>query len=627
MNYSVSFLDGKDGCSICRDLASNFAGNNGIIEPVAVFFNKKFRITDEDEKSSDTCIFHCEKENSIWIENFEEYQEYKRRKEEALKKGEIFNEKSPAIWNKDLVNKFWERIRAYRFAVDYYNGVPSELKHIEEENRELIKFYVDQLKKLGNKGNYYDFKKFIFPPFSNLFKSHALIKKVMNTESEPQYFLASSENFWFKGEEYCFKNNVTFENAKFLEIAYFEKVLFEGDAYFNKETKFLEETYFYKSKFFKEAKFSSDIFQKKADFSSTQFHLKVDFNSVCFCHEVDFSKAEFYQDVDFSNSLLSIRNDFSFVKFLGNGIFRFVLFKGETYFDKVIFEKNVFFEKCIFKNYFFAQISGKTNIFALCLLQINPEARIEIRNLTTKKLFISDLTNYAKNFSFFNLKILSNGKKPSLEIKNSILNKMHFINSDFSEGKIDIEDSSLIDCEFINVNWGKFIEERFCSELFSKKNRPDKARDIFRQLKYAHDTQKDYINANGFYSLEMRAREKSLKENINEGILGEKFLLSIFKWVSNFGQSWLRPLVLLIFSVFFMIYLHTIFSLKGKRDFMIFLTNVSKNIPKTFNYILSFKIDFMTGNPIVDTITIFLKLFALFLIYQIGLAIRRKVRR
>ena len=152
MGWRVVYLDGKEGrpfveCDTCKEIGRN------VIEPAVIFvpiwkYNKYERKKKEAEKrfvelkqresflrdnfqkifkeemdnlkrNKKFCIFHCEKENEIWMENVEEYRQWKERRDKALREGKDFNEEIEIIWNKDLVDEFWRRVRAYRFAVDY----------------------------------------------------------------------------------------------------------------------------------------------------------------------------------------------------------------------------------------------------------------------------------------------------------------------------------------------------------------------------------------------------------------------------------------------------------------------------------------------------------------------------
>jgi len=171
--------------------------------------------------------------------------------------------------------------------------------------------------------------------------------------------------------------------------------------------------------------------------------------------------------------------------------------------------------------------------------------------------------NKVKNFS----KITSS----KVTLKRVFLKNTNFINCDFSQAQqIEIEDSDLTEVKFINVNWGEISEKRICKDLFEKD--PLKAREVYRQLKYALDKQADYITANQFYALEMKAYERFLHKKLfgnlrYHGTFIEdlKFLLKILcipkisskekyeflifkthKLISEFGLSWTRPLKLLL---------------------------------------------------------------------------------
>jgi hypothetical protein len=78
-------------------------------------------------------------------------------------------------------------------------------------------------------------------------------------------------------------------------------------------------------------------------------------------------------------------------------------------------------------------------------------------------------------------------------------------------------------------------------------------------LKLALDSQKDYINANKFYALEMRAYEKQLKEEgCTKDNWQDRIVFTFHKWISNFGISYIRPLIILMLITNLMVYLSLI---------------------------------------------------------------------
>jgi len=245
---------------------------------------------------------------------------------------------------------------------------------------------------------------------------------------------------------------------------------------------------------------------------------------------------------------------------------------------------------------------------------------------------------------FFDLKLISKNKEASnkkdekesnLEIKNSILNNMKFINCDFSEAEgIEIENSSLTRVEFINVDWGKITEKR----IYSDPKKPEKARDVYRQIKLALDNQKDYINANAFYALEMRAYEKVLKQKSWKSHFQEKLVFIIHKISSNFGQSWIKPLLWIVFFTILMsLYFHREeidFSLIFKNGTLnyslIFYSIISaiENFFKTLNVFRIFRnVNDFTDLPLYYTLNSLYTILIAFLTYQVIVAIRRRVKR
>ncbi len=564
MGYKVIFLDGLDGrpfvqCEVCKKIKRN------VIEPIAIFVKEEdFERIDKQLKnlpknkvdevvgkliketnkllaqSEARCIFHCEKENEVWIENIEEYQKYQQRQKKAIAKEQPFNEDSPAKWRENLVDTFWERIRAYRFAVDYADELTDEARKILEENEEikknkdLLKFYLEKCKEKkcydfsrvnflffsDKEKKYHDFKQIIFPYFQKEINFNWRDLKNIEVfeekkENKTEYYLKylKNLNFWYKNEIKNFKAKTNFS-----------KIQFSGEANFFR-TQFLGRADFWEAQFLGEVSFKEAQFSGEVSFSRVQFSSGVNFYSTQFSCRVFFGGAQF-----------SDRTHFSRTQFSGEANFYRSQFSGEANFFRAQFENRIYF--------FFEGVNKQIDF---SFIQCNPDVHIEIRNLKTERLIINNFTNYAKELLFFDLELLLSEKndEPNLEIKNSILNKMRFINCDFSKGKkIKIEDSSIASCEFVNVKWGKISEERICPELFE--NKPSKAQDIYRQLKLAHDNQKDFIHGGDFYALEMRAYDKYLDSLSWLGNFKDKIIFKISKFASNFAQDWLKPVVWIV---------------------------------------------------------------------------------
>jgi hypothetical protein len=319
LSYSVIYLDGTNGlpfkeCEVCKKIKRN------VIEPVAIFvpkekekeYKEKFKNLSDNNlqkelesiykntkwyknnyKNFATCIFHCEKENEIWMENFNEgYEEYAKRRDEAINKNEPFDENFGIKWNEFLVEEFWKRIRAYRFAIDYielwekanknWNKFLEELKNIKfvplkyelEKNKDLFLFNFKYLSNFYN----YNFEKFIFPEFimSNFYSSYKISNKYKDKILQSNNILSDNCNFFFAREKIEFKKNVNFNYAKFYDVTEFSNI------------SFLNELNFTWSKFFKGAYFNKITFQKSVQFSRAEFYKWVSFSSAKFLSNANF---------------------------------------------------------------------------------------------------------------------------------------------------------------------------------------------------------------------------------------------------------------------------------------------------------------------------------------------------
>jgi len=250
LSYSVIYLENHK-CKFCKEIGRN------VIEPVAVFvpegeeekweselekldseqleqrLKEVYRNVKWYKKESanfKTCIFHCEKENEIWIENYnDEYEKYAKRFYETIKERKPFNEKFEIKWNKNLVNEFWKRIRAYRFAVNYkekwdeFEGtevekwkqlkhqLPKETQNEIEKDKYLI---LANLKDLKEDEIFYNFKNFIFPEFQDY--------NLLNLQEEKEiYIVPRTLNFFYSHDELNFKYKIDFTEVKFHGLVIF----------------------------------------------------------------------------------------------------------------------------------------------------------------------------------------------------------------------------------------------------------------------------------------------------------------------------------------------------------------------------------------------------------------------
>jgi len=151
----------------------------------------------------------------------------------------------------------------------------------------------------------------------------------------------------------------------------------------------------------------------------------------------------------------------------------------------------------------------------------NKDSKLHLKNLELTNLTLSNSSQEWSEAIFENIIIPKGGK---LKLENIDLQKAKFVDCDFSECEIEISNSvSFKDTLFNSVNWGDI------SEIEAK-------RDIFRQLKFSNDSQGNFIEANNFYSEEMRRYEKENKS------FSDDIIFKLNKYISNFGQNYFLPI-------------------------------------------------------------------------------------
>lgn len=85
-------------------------------------------------------------------------------------------------------------------------------------------------------------------------------------------------------------------------------------------------------------------------------------------------------------------------------------------------------------------------------------------------------------------------------------------------------------------------------------NEINATKDIFRQLKFVNDKQGNHIEANNFYAMEMKKHKEDISLEPLKGNRQEKFIFWINEKMSNFGQNYIKP-ILIIFALALIYYL------------------------------------------------------------------------
>jgi len=152
-------------------------------------------------------------------------------------------------------------------------------------------------------------------------------------------------------------------------------------------------------------------------------------------------------------------------------------------------------------------------------------------------------------------------------------------------------------------------------------------RETFRIIKHSFDKVGNIIEANKYFAYEMKKEREntSIKDDLNK-----KIMLNLNYWISNFGQSWIRPLILILIVAIF----HTllIYGMDSKifqvinpsnpiYDFLKWIVDFSNDLAKN---ILPFKKPLIEGKEFISLV--FLVIYST-LIYNFIVAVKRITKR
>jgi hypothetical protein len=318
----------------------------------------------------------------------------------------------------------------------------------------------------------------------------------------------------------------------------------------------------------------------------------------------------------------------------------------------------------------FLELGGKDTwqIKSLSLLDENEIKRIQISNTIAHKLSFSylaattELFNCSVNSIVFtkvrndkNLKLLNckalriSNKKSHFIVTESNLGKAEFFQFDFaSYSEVNIINSILIECLFVNTTWSNnittffgdqmdnYLKDRIINKnrlntLFTKKviyketkqQLKDK-REVFKQIKYALSKQGDQINEQMFHAFEMNTYNRVLEWKSKS--ISTKIILYLSSITSQYGQSLLRPILFLIIANSILItlltsYYHNNFILLSEFSTHAIISNIS-----TFLWFSNpfHKADSLEGIPLIIDISV--RIISSYSIYNIIRATRRFIK-
>lgn len=209
--------------------------------------------------------------------------------------------------------------------------------------------------------------------------------------------------------------------------------------------------------------------------------------------------------------------------------------------------------------------------------------------------------------------------------------KLHFKEVDFWDSIFNnstiwefyLNWSNISNMSLNNLNFETYsLWNNYYSETLNNIN----LKDNYRQLKFVMDKNGNYTEANKFFAKEMEYYGKSLDWKNNKF---EKFIFEFQKIISDFWNSWIRPLVFLSIVILLKT-LKDIFNYKDKIQYIIQTLNNPFEI--LWDFLNKYAQNFLVFHEIykdwwiwfIDTV---LNIIAVILIYHIIIAFKRTTKR
>lgn len=354
---------------------------------------------------------------------------------------------------------------------------------------------------------------------------------------------------------------------------------------------------------FKDCNFEGDINLNNIDFKKTVFHLSQPLENV----SMNNIKERFNKVKDsFKFKNIKIKKCTFDSSFKLNGF-------GEEYLEKLECYKCEFDKDWL-------------EVSSLEVIDTEFNSKFELKNRVIKNLDFNN-SNVSKIFDMYESKIEKAHFKKNIfydfagfenvvfGIKNKPINtyvaKFEYTTFEsFSNFRNTIFYSGL---DFKNTNRDK--EPNFLNSYINSDNTD---RETFRIVKHSFDNVGNKIEANKFYSKEMNAYRREMKGKFKPS---ERFVFCMNNFISEFGTSYLKPILLLIilFEVYIILlsYYGGAYSLYGTIVQLDMLNNLAKDF-LLFSRFLKVGFEF---------VSLIFYIFSGILIWQIAVAIKRHTQR
>ena len=374
----------------------------------------------------------------------------------------------------------------------------------DEKDEGQFQHEIESIIKTIAPGSVADFTRFVFPTAQYMvrtFPVRCIFKGAVFSKEANFYSAVFEYGADFEGAR--FEDEASFTRSKFGAKANFHSAVFKGDTHFS--TDFTHDVSFVMAHFVKEAGFYNASFADNATFSSVKFEGKAVFARATFHREADFGNADFFQEAFFASATFEQKADFS-ARFTFDAHFVSTTFRKEANFGEAIFRAAVEFRETWFREDD-ELLPGP--IFTLTQFLL-PETAVFYRTYLGQALFyncdVSRLT-----FSSVYWRTRPNEKRQLFE------------------ECVDLEAALDLVAEPDERDYGLIAE-------------------TYQQLKKNYDDRKDYWTAGDFHygEMEMQRFHSPSKNKAVRWLHSNLGLVAWYRYSSEYGESYVRPLLALL---------------------------------------------------------------------------------
>ena len=260
------------------------------------------------------------------------------------------------------------------------------------------------------------------------------------------------------------------------------------------------------------------------------------------------------------------------------------------------------------------------NNFVLSNLRLPQNAELNIGDCHFKCFKLNNFRNVGK-FKLYKINVFKNElkkKNPTFQIDNTSIGDTDFQSLNLTSfDRVIMFDNIFSSIDYTNVQWKKSVEVGQFND--DEETKIAKKQDTYRTLKNVVQKNNDQPQALFFYTKEMKYHQKIVSGN-KEYSLSDKTTLLFNKWTNNFGLSFWKPILILLFVLTPLFYWAllcslgmTIFNIAHWEFIAEFLNPTHK-----FNWVQGFMPNF---------IDILFRVFEGLLIYQTIQAFRKYSRK